>query len=167
MSDNEIFYLGHLRCMHHLRHSSLVHVAWHRLAYLWFQDARVYETRWRAFADQISSNSALLQWEHIGFDQAAEINPAVQKFYQHAKVSKEEITLSLEACGLPAPAITPVRDYLRFRGILISLTFFLLLSPSALCAIVVGPPAVLPSASVTAALLPGLHRITFWIRSCS
>ena len=119
MHDDEIFFLGHLRYMMHLRRASLNHVAWHRFAYLTHRDDRVFNIRLQAFALRVSSKAAITQWEHTVFDSNFD-NPAVEKFFGQAKVSKEEITFSLEACGLPAPAISRVRELLGFRGLICS-----------------------------------------------
>ena len=117
MNEDEIFYLSHLRFMMKLRSSSLIHVAWHRFVYLTHQDDRVFDVRLFAFHMWVSSSAAITQWEHAVFDSNFD-NPAVAKFSEQAKVSKEEILVSLEACGLPAPAFSKVRELLGFRGLL-------------------------------------------------
>ena len=62
MNDDEIFYLGHMRYMVYLRRSSLIHVAWHRFAYLTHQNDRVFNIRLQAFARSVPSSAAITRW---------------------------------------------------------------------------------------------------------
>ena len=116
MDGQEIFFVSQLRYTLRLRSSSLILVAWHRMAFLSHQDDRVFEIRLFAHRFGLTTNAAIAYWESKVFDNAFD-NPALQKFYDQARISKEEITFSLEACGLPAPSVSLVRDFLGFRGL--------------------------------------------------
>ena len=115
MDGQGIFFLSQLRYMLRLRRSSLILVTWHRMAFLSHQDDRVFEIRIYAHHFGLTTNAAIEHWESSVFDNSFD-NPALQKFFDQARISKEEITFSLEACGFPAPPTSLVRFFLGFRG---------------------------------------------------